>query len=361
MINQRIFKWIMEQPNYQLNFKAWIYAYYVIFHDFNLIDRFKDNALNFTELDECPHGGFQRPQLPESMLKNEAQFVEFWGSVKYWCTVTLTSPFYSLIHGGRNTGGGLGLAAKYDCEENVIMRHVIGLLQICTKSQSDQLEMFGFDSMYTMQSGSSDKVYILYGPAMLLNHSKNTPMQFMDRDYVQNTGIFWSIHKLVLKADKSEVTELFNVRGVQAFTNRNILFKGGEQILINYNNGSNYESVEEETQLVDLSCDSDSEQHLLVDLSYDSDATTDSPQPSASAAATAARNSRRAGWMSTNPRRPVLTKSVSAVVTTMKKRRLSTGRFEEDEEEWFSFGSSSLQGTSSSSSSSSSANSKTHN
>ncbi len=143
--------------------------------------------LHFTNLDLYQLVYFDPPQY---QTKDEAEFSEFWGYVKFWCTEVLCNNYYQLEWGGMNCGGGIGLITKINCTGHILVRNIVGLLENCTVSQSDMFRSFHYHSLYeSVRSTASNVVQVMYGPASLTNNCNNSIFTFMDRRWGNNHNV----------------------------------------------------------------------------------------------------------------------------------------------------------------------------
>jgi len=173
--------------------------------------------------------------------------VEFFSGAKHWCDVVLLSSLFKVVHDTTNTDGGVGLVALFSCKAEVIVPHLIGVLEPCTRSQTTLLmDVFKFKSLF--QRRYDGFVEILYRPASLLNND-NSSVTFMDRRYRSNKLITWDVYRSVLVGPNDwEVVELKTVKGVYLHSLDSLIcFSLGEQILVNY----------QDPNFVDLTNDSD--------------------------------------------------------------------------------------------------------
>jgi len=196
-------------------------------------------------------------ELPLNLLDTPEKNVEFWTGVKYWCEDVLLSRFVDILFGVSGTGGGVGLAATHSCNAYVVAENVTGLLEVCSREQSDALRtVFKFSSLYQSRENSkSGLVQILYGPASLLNNDNGSMFTFIDKKYLTNSTIKWKIRRQLLVGHNNwEVMFLHRVKGVSLHPCRLYCFQAGEQIFVNY----------QDPNYVDLTYDTSDEENATL-------------------------------------------------------------------------------------------------
>lgn len=257
--SEACFQFVMEQENFSLQYKSWVYAYYYVLSNEFLCDKFLLNKLHFVNFHLHPDERYYwKPadlNLPE--LNDEKTFVEFWGGVKNWCTMVLRNLHYNLTFEGPSTGGGVGIVATNSCSSDVLQQELMGLLQDCTLEQSKALRsVFHLGSLYQSRSKSKKHlVQILYGPASLLNNDNASPFTFLDHKYLSNKPVMWRIPKQrVVGTTKWEVTVLKTVRGLAVWHSPDfdVYYQAGEQVFVNY----------QDPNFVDLTHDSSDEDNV---------------------------------------------------------------------------------------------------
>lgn len=241
------------QQEFTLTLKSWVYAYFnVIIHE-PMHDKFCAGLIHFNDVLHLhpEQDYFWHPEpLPDGMLKTHEEEVEFWCGVRHWCNMVLFSRTYNVLYDGVGTGsGGVGLAAKESCSSDVIVLDMIGLLEPCTREQSEYLLSIKFRSLYLSHEDSkSGKVQVLFGPASLLNNDNASIFTFMDKKYLSNRTVKWNIPCTFAVGDYNwEVLFMKKMKGVYLHSIQEHLFSVGDQIFVNY----------QDPNYIDLTNDSD--------------------------------------------------------------------------------------------------------